>query len=139
MTRHGTAQATGANYHRLIACVVKGLDRSTAEAREVVYERARTALTAHLRLNQAGLSQADVVKERLALEEAIRKIEAEAARESRTEIMVRYSDRLHQRLRAILAMEKGPQGDRTFAEAFAAWERNNRESPGTAPRALWVR
>jgi hypothetical protein len=27
--------------------------------------------------------------------------------------------------RAILAMEKGPPGDRAFAEAFAAWERND--------------
>jgi hypothetical protein len=26
--------------------------------------------------------------------------------------------------RAILAMEKGPTGDRAFAEAFAAWESN---------------
>ena len=25
--------------------------------------------------------------------------------------------------RAILAIEKGPPGDRAFAEAFAAWER----------------
>ena len=27
--------------------------------------------------------------------------------------------------RAILAIEKGPLGDRAFAEAFAAWEGNN--------------
>jgi hypothetical protein len=26
-------------------------------------------------------------------------------------------------VRAILAMEKGSQGDRTFAEVFAAWEK----------------
>jgi hypothetical protein len=65
---------------------VKGLDRSTSEARQALYERARTALIAHLRLNQAGLLEADIVKERLALEEAIREIEAEAARKSRTEM-----------------------------------------------------
>ena len=75
-----------ANYHRLIACAVKELDRSTSEARDAVYERARTALIAHLRLNQAGLLKADIVKERLALEGAIREIEAEAARKSRTEM-----------------------------------------------------
>ena len=76
VTLYGIAQATEgenprANYHRLIACAVKGLDRSTSEARQAVYERARTALIAHLRLNQAGLLKADIVKERLALEEAI--------------------------------------------------------------------
>jgi hypothetical protein len=26
--------------------------------------------------------------------------------------------------RAVLAMEKGPPGDRAFAEVFAAWQRN---------------
>jgi SAM domain (Sterile alpha motif) len=72
-----------ANYHRLIARAVKGLE-STAEARQVIYERARKALIAHLRINQPGLSKAVIVKERLALEDAIRKIEAEAAGESRT-------------------------------------------------------
>ena len=65
---------------------MKELDRSTSEARDAVYERARTALIAHLRLNQAGLLKADIVKERLALEGAIREIEAEAARKSRTEM-----------------------------------------------------
>jgi hypothetical protein len=72
-----------ANYHRLIARAVKGLE-STAEGRQVIYERARKALIAHLRFNQPGLSKAVIVKERLALEDAIRKIEAEAAGESRT-------------------------------------------------------
>ena len=75
-----------ANYHRLIGGAVKGLDTSTAEARHVVYEQARRALTAHLRLNQVRLLEADIVKERLVLEEAIREVEAEAARKSRTEM-----------------------------------------------------
>jgi hypothetical protein len=35
------------------------------------------------------------------------------------DIPIVYSDGI----RAILAMEKGSQGDRTFAEVFAAWER----------------
>jgi hypothetical protein len=86
----GIAQTTQAgkpraNYHGLIAGAVKGLDRSSAEARQMVYERARTALVAHLRFNQPGLLKADIVKERLALEEAIREIEAEA-RKPRTEV-----------------------------------------------------
>ena len=73
------------NYHRLIARAVKGLD-SSAEARQLIYERARKALIAHLRFNQPGLSKAVIVKERLALDEAIRNIEAEAVRKSRPEI-----------------------------------------------------
>ena len=73
------------NYHRLIARAVKGLD-SSAEARQLIYERARKALIAHLRFNQPGLAKAVIVKERLALDEAIRNIEAEAVGKSRPEI-----------------------------------------------------
>src|SRR6516164_2477322 len=73
------------DYHPLIARAVEGLDRSTGEARRALYERARNALVAQLRSNQPALSEADITKERLALEEAIRKVEAEAARRSRNE------------------------------------------------------
>ncbi len=59
----------------------KGLTGSTGEARRAaLYERARNALVAQLRSNQPALLEADITKERLALEEAIRKVEAEAAR-----------------------------------------------------------
>ena len=73
------------DYHPLIARAVEGLDRSTGEARRALYERARNALVAQLRSNQPALLEAHITKERLALEEAIRKVEAEAARKSRTE------------------------------------------------------
>ena len=59
-------------------------DRSTGEARRAVYERARKAV-AELRSNQLALLDAEITEERLALEEAIRKVEAEAARKSPTE------------------------------------------------------
>jgi hypothetical protein len=68
------------NYHRLIARAVKGSDGTTAEARQVVYERARKALVAQLRFSQPGLSKAEMAKESFALEEAIRKVEIGAAR-----------------------------------------------------------
>jgi hypothetical protein len=55
---------------------------STAEARQAVYERARKAAVARLSFNQPALSKADIAKECLALEEAIRKVEADAARKS---------------------------------------------------------
>jgi hypothetical protein len=73
------------NYYQLIARAMKGLDRSSAEARQAVYERARKALVARLRFNQPALSKADIAKERLVLEEAIHKVEAEAARETQAE------------------------------------------------------
>ena len=71
------------NYYPLIARAVEGLDASTGEARRAIYERARKAV-AQLRSNPA-LLEVDITKECLALEEAIRKVEAEAAGKSRTE------------------------------------------------------
>jgi hypothetical protein len=73
------------DYHPLIARAVEGLDRSAGEARRALYERARNALVAQLRSNQPALLEADITKERLALEEAIRKVEVEAARKSRSD------------------------------------------------------
>ena len=73
------------DYYPLIVRAVEGLDRSTGEARRALYERARNALVAQLRSNQPPLLDADITKERLALEEAIRKVEAEATRKLRTE------------------------------------------------------
>src|SRR5215213_8719488 len=50
----------------------------------MLYERARTALVAQLRgMNDPPLTEAEITRERLALEEAIRKVEAEAARRGR--------------------------------------------------------
>lgn len=80
------------SYYQLIARAVDGLDKNTGEARRALYERARNALVAQLRSNQPVLVLADITRERLALEEAIRKVEAEAARKSRTELRTEKQD-----------------------------------------------
>jgi hypothetical protein len=72
------------DYHPLIARAVEGLDRSTGEARRALYERARTALVTQLRGVDPPLSESEITKERLALEDAIRKVEADA-RKARAE------------------------------------------------------
>src|ERR1700733_5398478 len=74
-----------ADYHPLIARAVDGLGPSTGEARRALYERARAALVAQLRSIEPPLSEADITRERLALEDAIRKVEAETARKARAE------------------------------------------------------
>jgi hypothetical protein len=81
--RHATIKMN--TYYPLIARAVERLERSSGEARQAVYERAREAV-AQLRSNQPALLDAEITKERLALEEAIRKVEAEAARKSPTQI-----------------------------------------------------
>jgi hypothetical protein len=72
-----------ADYYPLIARAVAGLEKNTGEGRRILYERARTALVTQLRGVVPALSESDITRERLGLEEAIRKVEAEAARQSR--------------------------------------------------------
>src|SRR5712675_2489219 len=72
-----------ADYHPLIARAVAGLDKNTGENRRSLYERARTALVAQWRGVNPPLEESEITRERLALEEAIRKVEAESARHAR--------------------------------------------------------
>jgi hypothetical protein len=85
-----------ADYYPLIAKAVSGLDKSTGEARRALYDRARTALLAQLRGVEPALSEPDITRERLALEEAIRKVEAEAVRRSRGEPLGTRSESRHE-------------------------------------------
>src|SRR5580698_5363002 len=73
------------DYQPLIARAVEGLGKSTGEARRGLYERARSALVAQLRSVEPPLSESDITRERLSLEEAIRRVEADAARRARME------------------------------------------------------
>ncbi|MBF9234844.1 histidine kinase [Microvirga alba] len=66
-----------ADYYPLIARAVEGLADSSPETRRAVYERARTALIGQLRTLDPPLSEADIHQERLSLDAAIKRVEAE--------------------------------------------------------------
>ncbi len=72
-----------ADYFPLISRAVAGLDNNSGENRRALYERARSALVAQLRSVEPALAESDITRERLALEESIRKVEAEAAKRAR--------------------------------------------------------
>jgi hypothetical protein len=72
-----------ADYTPLIARAVEGLERNTGENRRELYERARKALLAQLRGIEPPLDETEITRERLALEEAIRSVETDAAKRSR--------------------------------------------------------
>jgi hypothetical protein len=82
-----------ADYHPLIAHAVAALDRNTGPARGALYEHARDALVELLRGVTPALDESQITGERLSLEEAIRKVEGEAAREAkaRSKTAVRIS------------------------------------------------
>src|SRR5262245_27253463 len=70
-----------ADYYPLISRAVAGLEKNSGENRRALYERARAALLAQLRGVTPALNESDITRERLALEESIRKVEAESARQ----------------------------------------------------------
>lgn len=73
-----------ADYYPLIARAIAGLDpNAPGEARRALYARARTALIQQLRGVQPPLSESEITRERLSLEEAVRKVESEAAQRAR--------------------------------------------------------
>ncbi|MBI5132927.1 MAG: hypothetical protein HZA66_26100, partial [Rhodopseudomonas palustris] len=73
-----------ADYYPLIARAISGLDPSApGEQRRAIYERARAALITQLRGVQPPLTESEITRERLALEEAVRKVESEAAQRAR--------------------------------------------------------
>ena len=70
-----------ADYYELIKKAVGRLDPAAArEPRRALYERARAAQITQLRTIDPPLSEAEIISEQLALEEAVRRVEAEAKR-----------------------------------------------------------
>ena len=67
-----------ADYYPLIAKAVAGLQNT--QDRRTLYERGRAALMAELEAIRPPLGRTIIAKERLAFEEAIRKVETEIAR-----------------------------------------------------------
>lgn len=66
------------DYRPLLARAIEALDPNTGEARREIYDRARTALINQLRGMNPPLAEADITRERLALEDSIRRVESEA-------------------------------------------------------------
>jgi hypothetical protein len=74
-----------AEYYTLLMRAVEGLPNRTQTARRAVYDRARAALINQLRSLDPPVSESEIVRERLALDEAIRLIETELHATAETE------------------------------------------------------
>jgi hypothetical protein len=71
-----------ADYYSILKKTIGSLPESNGAARRSVYSRARNAIVNQLKAYEPPLSPSEITAEQLRLEEAIRKVEAEAARES---------------------------------------------------------
>ena len=67
-----------ADYYQLIGNAVADLDDKTSESRRAFYDRARATLADQLRKVDPPLSEMFIEHERMALEDAISKVEADA-------------------------------------------------------------
>jgi hypothetical protein len=66
------------DYYQLMIRAIANLDKSTGETRRALYGRVRTVPVESLRNFDPLLSESEITRERLMLEEAIRKVEADA-------------------------------------------------------------
>ena len=72
------------DFYSVLQRAVRSLPDGSGPQRRQVYEKARKALIKQLQSFDPPLSSSDVTSQRLALEDAIRKIENEIARQNRT-------------------------------------------------------
>ncbi|WP_150522605.1 hypothetical protein [Roseibium sediminis] len=71
-----------ADYYSILKKTIASLPESNGAARRSVYSRARNAIVSQLKAYEPPLTPSEITAEQLRLEEAIRKVEAEAAREA---------------------------------------------------------
>jgi hypothetical protein len=79
-TPSGSDQRSGplADYYPLILQAVSRLETNTAETRGKIYDRARTTMLLRSRGMTPSLTESDALREQLALEKAIKKVESES-------------------------------------------------------------
>ncbi len=69
-----------ADYHAILKRALSGMPSPNGETRRAVYEKARTALVTQLKAFEPPLSPSEITQQRLQLEDAIRRVESEAAK-----------------------------------------------------------
>ncbi|MEJ1158154.1 hypothetical protein [Prosthecomicrobium sp. N25] len=78
-----------ADYHAILKRAIGALPEPTGEARRAVYEKARTALVNQLKSFDPPLSASEITQQRLQLEDAIRRVEGEAAKSILSQALAR--------------------------------------------------
>ena len=68
-----------AEYYTVLRRAIGGIDPNVPETRRAVYDKARNALIGQLKAVDPPLTTAEISRQRLELEEAIRRVEREAA------------------------------------------------------------
>jgi hypothetical protein len=122
-----------ADYQTLIARAVADLEKNTGEARSALYNRALTALFDALRGVVPLLSERCITRERLKLEEAIQRVEAEAVRQAEQS---EENDPLVQLARLIGQPEEAKQLERNARRRCEEESKQLGEPPFRQPRRV---
>jgi hypothetical protein len=81
-----------ADYYPLISKAVAGLADDASSERQVLYSRMREALLAALRTTEPPFTEFQVMRERLALEDVVRRVEEEVAGRGRDAPIPTFDD-----------------------------------------------
>ena len=87
------------DYYAVLKKAVGGLEREAGEVRRSVYDKARTALIGQLKSIDPPLTTSEISRQRLELEEAIRKVEREATTDHRARATAAVAEACWSRLR----------------------------------------
>ncbi len=125
------------DYYPLLARAIAGLEEKTVEARQTVYDHARAALVGYMRDLEAGLSTG--FGELRALEEAILKVESEAAGSEEVKpVSINESCKIAERAYLLWEQAGRPEGKALEHWLQAEDERSTEpsaETPGTPHRS----
>ena len=94
-----------ADYFPLISRAVSNMGTSTPEQRRALYERATNALVQQLRNADPPISEDEIDRERVALEDAIRRVESEASGGVDRAV---FADMLHDAVAEAVAEQRPP-------------------------------
>ncbi len=123
------------DYYRVIARGIAGLDKSSLDSRPEFYLRARAELELQLGGLDPPLTQSEMMRERLALDEAIRKIEAEAERLPQVDAPDTAPTRplgpLEQELPSIRCQKPAPHGSTPKTDSMSEEKREDRSTDTT--------
>ena len=73
-----------AEYYAVLKKAVSGMEGAAGDVRRTVYDKARNALIGQLKAIDPPLSTSEISRQRLELEEAIRRVEREAATDAQS-------------------------------------------------------
>lgn len=96
------------DYYAVLKKAVSGFETESGDARRSVYDKARTALIAQLKSIDPPLTTSEISRQRLELEEAIRKVEREASAARATPVRVSAAAAVAEALAAAPEPEPAP-------------------------------